>query len=39
MTFDTDVFIAGALGGLRAWRPAVLVAVGTVVTVLTLGTL
>ena len=32
-------FVAGLLGGLRAWRPAALVAVGTVVSILTVGTL
>jgi PTS system mannose-specific IID component len=32
-------FVAGLLGGLRAWRPAALVAVGTVVFILTLGSL
>jgi PTS system mannose-specific IID component len=32
-------FVAGLLGGLRAWRPAALVAVGTVVSILTLGAL
>lgn len=30
-------FLAGALGGIRAWRPAALVAVGTVVSILTIG--
>jgi mannose PTS system EIID component len=30
-------FVAGVLGGLRAWRPAALVAVGTVVFILTVG--
>jgi PTS system mannose-specific IID component len=32
-------FVAGLLGGLRAWHPAALVAVGTVVSILTLGAL
>lgn len=32
-------FVAGLLGGLRAWRPAALVAVGTVVSILTVGSL
>ena len=32
-------FVAGLLGGLRAWRPAALVVVGTVVSILTVGTL
>lgn len=37
LALSAAAFVAGFLGGLRAWRPAALIAVGTVVAILTVA--